>query len=298
MSWLYFALLAPVIYTAVNFIDKYLVAKVIRDYNAMPIYIAIIGLIFGCFIWLLTGRQTLMLMDTILVLLVGYLIFWAMIIYFRVLSFEETSKIIILFQMIPVFVLIFSDFFLREHLSFRQTIGFLIVFASSVAIVVENKQDFFNFSKSSFFYMIIYDIIWASANVLMKFVLVKNAYWSLLSYESWGVALGGLTVLFLSKTVRRSFLKTLKQLKIYTLAVITVNESTFITAKSVSYYAFYLGPVSLVSLLNNTQIFYGIFFGWLLTLIFPKIFQENIQKSKLIKKTVIAGIMFLGIILL
>ena len=44
--------------------------------------------------------------------------------YFAAMSYEETSAVIVLVQMIPLFVLILSTLFLGEVLALRQLGGF------------------------------------------------------------------------------------------------------------------------------------------------------------------------------
>ena len=108
MNWLFFALLAPAIYAVINFIDKYLLEKVIKDYRGMPIYTAISGLIVGTILWVINGFPLLPIKDGLLILLTGILSIFGFSFYFRALAEEQASKIVVLFQMTPVIVLILS----------------------------------------------------------------------------------------------------------------------------------------------------------------------------------------------
>lgn len=80
-----------------------------------------------------------------------------------------------------------------------------------------------------------------------------------------------------------------------TLGVMFFNEILFIISKAFTFLAISLGPVALVGVLGGTQVFYGFLYGILLTLLFPKIFQEDISKNEIVKKLLFAVILFIGI---
>lgn len=46
MSWLIYAIISPAVYSIVNFVDKYILSKQIRDYRGMSMYASIMALIF------------------------------------------------------------------------------------------------------------------------------------------------------------------------------------------------------------------------------------------------------------
>ena len=117
MTWIIPALLAPILYTIVNFIDKYIVTKEVKDYRGMPIYGTIMGLIMGSIFFVATGFPVLPLRDTLLLLLSGCLIIWSAAVYFKAISADDASKIILLFQMTPLMVLLMSYIFLGESIS-------------------------------------------------------------------------------------------------------------------------------------------------------------------------------------
>ena len=297
MSWLFFALLSPVIYTAVNFIDKYLLNKVVRDYKALPIYTAIAGFFFGIIIWIFTGFPILPIKDTVIVLITGILTVMSLVLYSKALLEEETSKIIFLFQIIPLFSVVLSYIFLKEYLTINQMMGFCLVLISSILVVVDKVDKKVKVSKA-LFYLLIYDFIWALCGILMKYALNVNSFSKLLSYESIGVGIGGLILYLTVPSIRNAFNKNFPKTKNKALGIIFLNECVFIIAKSLSYFAFSLGPVALVSVLENTQVFYGVLIGSILTIFWPKIFNERMSKEALIKKIVLGIILVIGIILL
>lgn len=297
MNWILVALSAPATYATVTFIDKYLLSRHIKDYNAMPIYTSIVAFIAGVIFWFINGFPVLPLQDTLIVLTTGILTGFSLIAYFKALSQEDTSNITILFQMFPIITLLLSLLFLKESINLFQLIGFLLVLSSGVIISLKKSKKRTHIS-SVFWLIFLYDLLWASAGVLMKFAINANSFAQVLNYESWGIAIGGAIIFILFGDVRSAFLKSLKKVKAKTLLIIGFNEGVFVIAKSLTFFAFSLGPAALVSVLETTQTFFAIIYGYLLTLLFPSIFNEDISRKGLNKKLLAAFIALTGIFLI
>lgn len=293
-NWMIFALLSPAVYTVVNFIDKYLIEKEVKDYRGMPIYASIMGGVMGTIFWFTTGMHFLPYFDALLVLTSGILQIFGMALYFRAISKSETSQLIIFFQMLPIFILIFSYIFLEEIITMRQIIGFITLLVASIGLSFDKQNAKFELS-SAFYLILAVDIIWALSAVLMKFTIHTSEFAHILTYESWGIALGGLILFLFVPVIRRSFISTQKQLHKKVLAVMFSNEGLFVLAKSLAFYAYLIGPVSLVSVVGGSvQVFFGIILGTVLTLFFPTIFKEDISRNNISKKIVFGAVICVG----
>ncbi|MFA5136489.1 MAG: EamA family transporter [Patescibacteria group bacterium] len=295
--WIIMALLSPAVFTVSNFIDKYLLSKSFKDYRALPIFTALVGFFFGSFFWILSGFPLLSFWDGFLVLVTGILTIWSLIIYFKALDHEETSIVIFLFQIIPILSLVLALIFLDERLNLKQSIGFILVIVSTMLIAAKKGKKKFRISRS-FFLILLYDLIWAVIAILMKFIMHTVSFSHVVSYESFGIGAGGIMIYVMLPAVRYAFHKSLKNIRKKTIGIIIINEIVFIIAKSVNYYAFFLGPVALVSVIGNTQVFFGIAFGTVLTIFFPRIFRENISKEGLKIKLIGALLLFIGLFFL
>jgi drug/metabolite transporter (DMT)-like permease len=296
MNWLFIALLAPAIYTVVNFIDKYIVEKHVKDSRGMPIYGTIMGLVMGMIFWVGTGFPTLGFRDTVLSLLTGALTIWGAALYFKAISNENASKIIILFQMTPVIILILSSIFLHDTINAQQFIGFILILAAALAVSSEGKKQKFKLSEA-FWLILSVDFLWSITAILAKFTIEANSFQSVLAYESWGIGLGGILLYAGFPSIRKAFHKNLKTIKKRIIGVMFLNEGIFVIAKTLTFLAYSLGPTALVSVIGSSTVFYGILYGWILTLIAPKIFQEDVSKQGLIRKFALSIILLLGIIL-
>jgi len=298
MNWVILALLAPAIYTIVNFIDKYLVSDAVKDYRAMPVYATIVGLAVGTIFWIISGFPILDPKSAAIVLFTGMLTIWGVPLYFKVMAKEETTTVIILLQTIPVISLILSYILIGETINLKQFLGFMIILtAAGAASASSNKGKIFSLS-SSFFLTLIYCFMWALAGVLIKFALEANSFSVIFTYESWGIGIGGAILFILFPTIRKAFLKNIKKVKKPTLSIIFLNELIFVFSKGITFLAYSLGPVALVSVLGGTQVFFGLIYGFILTTLFPKFFKEDISRNTLIRKGALGALVLIGIMLI
>ena len=283
-------------YTIVNFIDKYIVTKEVKDYRGMPIYGTIMGLIMGSIFFVATGFPVLPLRDTLLLLLSGCLIIWSAAVYFKAISADDASKIILLFQMTPLMVLLMSYIFLGESISAWQVVGFFLIFASIIGVSDDAHMRGFQLTKT-FWLILLVTFMWALSAILVSFTISANSFAEVLSYESWGLGLGGLMLYVFFPQIRNAFNKSIREIRKVILGVMFANEGVFVAGKTMTFFAYSLGPTSLVSVLGGTQVFIGIIYGLILTLFFPHIVKEDISRKMLSRKLVFSLILFCGLIL-
>lgn len=294
MSWLVFALLSPVVYTLVNFIDKYIVEREVPDANGIIIFTAILSTISGTIFWLLGGRPLLDPADTLLVMLTGMLTVGAALFYFLAMSREAASNIILFLQLTPIVVFILSLLFLGETLELREVVGFVLIIGAALA--ASHKPGAGRFRLSTAFFLICGTAVCQGiAFVLFDFVAANLPFLTAAAYESWGIAIGGLLVYLLVPPVRRGFNKNISSMRRFGIGMIAINETFFITAKTLGFIAITLGSATLVSVISSTGVFLGIVYGLVLTLAAPSIFKENISWANLTRKGILASILFVGI---
>lgn len=292
--WIIFALLSPAVYTITNFVDKYLLSNKVKDYNALPIYTAGVSFIFGLIWWLFAGLPTLPTKDAGIIIFTGIVTIFSIYVYLKALSIQETSMVILLFQLSPVFTLILSFFFLSETITLKQYLGFGLTLGGTSILALPNKKTSWTIPKG-FWSILIYDLMFALISIFFKYTTYEISFSQMISYESFGVGIGGLMMYLLVPTVRNAFIKSKKKLFKQAFPIIVINEIIFIIAKSLGYYAFVIGPVTLVSVIANVQVFFGLLFGYGLTVMMPKFFYEDISTEKMVLKSVAAIFMFIGL---
>jgi bacterial/archaeal transporter family protein len=280
VDWLLTALLAPAVYTVVNFIDKYIVSKEVKDYRGMPIYGTIMGFIIGTIFWVITGFPVLSLRDAAIVLTTGAINIWAAALYFKAVTLEEASKIILLFQTGPLLTLLLAFLFLGEAITLTQFVGFLLILAAVMAVSIEKGKGKFKLSEG-FILIFIVNLMFAVAAVLIKFAIEATSFSQILSFESWGLGLGGLVLYVAFPAIRNAFNQSLRAVRKLALGVMFFNEGLYVIGKSLTYFAFSIGSAALVSVVGSTQVFFGIFYGIIITLLVPKFIKEDISPTTL-----------------
>lgn len=295
--WIFAVIAGAAMYAVTNFVDKYILAKEIPDDKAVPMYTGFSSFFIGIVIWIATGFPLLNLHDSAIVIATGILSLWALAIYFKVLSDEETSTIILLFQTTPFIILILSFIFLRETITFIQFIGFVCVLIATTIISLKKTKTRFKLS-SAFFFMLAFNLLSAVSAVLMKYAITANSLRKIISYESWGIGIGAVLLYVFIPSIRRAFIQNARIIRKKVLSILILNDIFYIAAKSLTFLAFSLGPIGLVSVLGGTQVFFGILYGWILTLAYPMIFQEKITKKALLQKFTAALLLFEGIVLI
>ena len=297
MIWLFSALFGAAIHAIANFIDKYILEKEISDYKAIPIYTAIVSLIFGLVFWSFTGFPLLSPRDGAIVLITGVLSAFALVFYFKALSVEETSTVIILFQMIPDITIILSFLLLKETITIIQFVGFLCVLTATTLISFKKSRTGKTFSPA-FFYILLFDFIQAISAILVKYALNLNSFTTIVSWESVGLAFGGIIIYIFFSSIRKAFHHSIHTIRKRVVFIIAFNDVLFIAGKLFFFFGFSKGAVSLVKVLESTQVFFGILFGVLLNLAYPMIFKEKITRHKLLRKLIASLILIEGIILI
>lgn len=297
MNWLFLALLSQITYTINIFFDKYVVEERLPNYRSLPVFTSILTFFVGGMIWILNGFDQVSFNNFFFIVLSGIFTLWGFRFYIEALMKEETSIVIILIQLVPVIVLILSYLLLGETINAKQMAGFILLLSASILASLQRGNQKFQFSKA-LLYIIIADIMWASAYIAIKFASHSIDFTDLIIYESLGITIGGLSLYLFIKKTRLAFIESFKKINKTTVGVIFLNEGIFLFAKLLAYLAITSGPVTLVSVISSTQIFFGILFGVILTIILPKVFHEDLSKKSLGKKVGLSVLAFIGIYLI
>lgn len=280
MKWLFFAILTPFLNSIDSLGEKLLVEKHVKDAVVIVFNEGLLFFLFGISILFWHKVQLLPILQTLALLISGMLFIYYLIPYFKALSKEETSRVIPLFQFIPIFVLILSYIFLHESISAKQLIGFFIIFFGAF-ILSANKLDKSIFKpRKAFWYMLFSSFLYGLTPILFKFVVVKTDFWTAFFYQAMGGGIGAAT-LFIYTPYRKSFFKENLKLPFKTWVIMTVNQSATIAAELSASFAFSIAPVALVSVVAGTQPLFTLIFAILLSKFLPHVLEEDISKGAL-----------------
>jgi drug/metabolite transporter (DMT)-like permease len=290
MEWYIFALLAPAFWAMNNVLIKFLITNKFKSYFPMIFTVVFMDAVFALAVSTFTPI-VVSFPYSIVALIVGLMPLLAFWFYSKALIMEEVTRIITLFQLIPVFVVFLSVIFLNEVLGIQKYFGiFLIVIASMLISYKKSGEKPFS---SALKFMIPFGVIIAAYTISDKILLGYLDYWSLFFWNVLGTFCGVLFLLSLPK-LRKESAKTI--LAVGKKAVFTtfIGEGLYVIGTICSLVALSLVDASLASSLFGLQPFYVFFYTLLLSLFLPKILKEEISKSIISLKISAIALMFIG----
>ncbi len=290
MEWYIFALLAPAFWALNNVFVKFLITNKFKSY--FPLIFTIISCdVFFAVGVLVFGNVTFSYPYSLLALAAGLIPLSAFWFYSKALITEEVSRIVILFQLIPVFVVLFSFTFLNEILGIQRYFGIsLIVFAS---IVISYKKTGKKPFSGALKFMIPFGILIAAYTIADKTLLNYLEYWTVFFWNILGTFVGVLFMLALPK-LRSEITKTISAVGRKAVFTTFVGEGLYVIGTICSLIALSLTDASLASSLFGLQPFYVFFYTIVLSLFLPRILNEEINRKTMLLKISAVALVFIG----
>ena len=144
-NWFLIALIAPVLWSIVNHIDKYMLSKYLKDrgVGALLIFSALASVIILPFILFFYYDQLfdVSVSDLAILVFVGFLSVLAFYFYLKGMDEEEASIVIPLFQLIPVFGYFMGYYILGESLNTAQIFSSLLIIGGIIILAIEIDID-------------------------------------------------------------------------------------------------------------------------------------------------------------
>ena len=223
----------------------------------------------------------------------GILLNWYLIPYYAAIQRDDVSRVIPLYQFIPIFTLTISTIFFKETLAIKQIFGMGLVILAGLIISV-NKFDLrFLKPRPSFWFMMASCLMYGSVGLLFRFVSKSVPYWSIFSIQYMGAGFGGLA-LFILPSVRKDFGRDAKVLRSAS-RLLLVDKGLSVMAQMAEGYAVTLVAVPLVNIVDGIQPLIIFVFGFLFTRFFPHLIKENVKKEVLFQKILSIIIMLVGL---
>lgn len=293
------AITANFFWALVNFIDKYLVERFCKESNIgsllilsslFPVTLIPVALTFNADPFSLTSSQIAVL------ILSGILTTAWMFFYFNALFDEDVSSVIALFQLTPVFALIFGFLILGELPSYPQLLFAGVILVGSLIISIEK-------STGSIKYQLIAKLAAASAiialmNSLFKYVALPDTFWTSILWHAVGTCVAGITLLFAHKTYRESFLTFIKENTKIGLGLNGLNEVLVLVGDVIFAYAVLLIPLVLAQSMEAYQPIFVFIIAVGIALFRPRWANGDILNENIVLKIVGILIIVFGSVLL
>lgn len=293
MSWFYYALATPALYSVTNFIDKFIVDKKVEHPLVITVVSGLIVGMLGILMGVLGAFKEIPLYQLLLILTAGIFLEWYLWPYYIALKRDDTSRVVPLFQSVPLFVLAASSIFLKESLTVRQGMGFVLILCGGFFLAIEKLEGWMIRLRPSFWYMMLSSLLYAMALVLFRFVTKTHGFWTTVSYEFVGMAIGALFLLVVP-SIRTVFIQQLAAAKSIA-GLIVVNDVVALAARMSEGYALTLVAAPLVSIVGGTQPLFVFLYGLFLSLVFPHLIKEDVRRHVIGLKVMSITLIFSGL---
>ncbi|MBP7831617.1 MAG: EamA family transporter [Candidatus Pacebacteria bacterium] len=302
------AVVAPLLYATVNYVDKFIVGKVATSKSAWSFFglfsFIIAGIIVGGLAIVGTSIQ-LPAHNALMLMVTGiFQVSWVYL-YFKALEGEDTSSVTPLFQFIGFFAYIFGVLFLGEVLAAPKLLALALILVGGGLLSYDPGKKL-AFKKEAGYMLL------ASAIIALGLVFFKKSTTDIASFDTIGLTeffissfwmylgMGVTTVLVLvcAPSVRNDLSVMLKKNSATVWKANILNEVLNVLATLSVSYALLKIPVATVSALQSVQAFYVLLIGIFGTMFLPKYISETFTKKSIIYKVIAIGIMVAGGILL
>lgn len=292
---------ASLMWATTNHIDKYISHKFIGESNirGLLVFSSLVagGILLPFTIITKNIDYSIDYLPLIVTILSSITYLFGIYFYLKALEKNDTSIVVSMFQLIPVFSFILGFIFLKETLSIKQLFGCLIIILSAFAITIDEKHKNNDNKKYALLMMILSSFLSAIYFILFNFAVKHSDYDTVSFFYQIGLLFSGIVLIFIKK-YRIPFLRMIKNGRARIFLLNTTNEAINLFANLFVNYANTIIPIALSTTLNGFQPAFVFLIGFIGEKTAPKIFYENISKSTIIQKSIciILGVIGLYII--
>ena len=296
-NWIIFVFIAQGIWSITSLIDKIVISK---GYIRNPlVYIVLNGLTGILLVFLLpfVGFESLKFADFFIALLAGALFSASVALYYKAVQFDDISRVIILMQIAPIFVLILSYFFLGETLTGNHLIGFLLLLGAGIIVSFTKVQKSFRLSKA-FWYMLFCGLLGSISFIMAKYIFTITSFWNAFL---WLRLSGFMALVVLAvPSIRIDFVESYKKCGSRPKGLLAFKMIIDFSAFVFAGYALVQGKASLISALSSSITPIFVFVLTAITSIYlPHVVKEEINTKAILTKImaillIVAGIIFIN----
>ncbi len=299
------AIAAATLYALTNHIDKYLISKVVKNADSRSLILfstLVAGFAMSVIYAIICEFKFAFDLQSILLLFFNSALYAATLFYyFKALSRDDTTIVVIMFQFVPVFMLLLSPLILgSQSISAMQLVGCVITTIAATAVTYEPEKKKFSKSKLvTLFMMAFVSLGYAIWFIIEKVVTNGHDFNQTMLWSNLTLFIVGIIIFVFLKSYRKAFSGMLKSNGAKIVGLNLLNELLNSFGGVCSTLAGTMLSVALVSFISQgVQPFIVMMIGIIITKLFPKVEKENVAKKEIIKRviTIIACIIGLACI--
>lgn len=295
-------IVAAFLWAITNHIDKFLVNGIDESASSIETLLMfstlVAGLVFSP-IWLIicNFNVSLSMSSLIVVFLASFIFLMATYVYFKALDTNDTTIIVIMFQMIPVFSFILALIFFDEMLTFNQILGSIIIIVAAIIISIDFNNKESKFNLKTLILMTLSSLLYSVYYILFDFAIRHDNYNAVAFWYQIGFLIMGI-VLFCIKRFRNNFINAIKNNGKKYFSLNALNELLALGANLLENYANVTIPIALANASNGLQCMFVFILGILGTKFLPKYFNEDLNKKVIIQKIICIILSIIGLVIM
>ena len=295
-------ILACFLWAVTNHIDKFMITGIDQSKDSIKILLLFSTFVAGIVlipIWLILGHFEIGIstISLISVLLSSVIYILATVLYFKAIEKNDTSIVVVMFQLIPVFSYALALILFKENLTARQIIGSIIIIFSAIIITFDFSEKNSKKKLKALLLMTISSLCYSVYFILFDIGIRHSAYYSCAFWYQIGFLIMGLMLLCI-KAYRIPFINAIKKNGKRYLVLNVTNESINLIANLLVNFANTLLPIALVNVLNGFQSMFVFILGVIGTIFIPKYIKEDLRRSVVIQKIISIILGIIGLIIL
>ena len=297
-----FGILASFLWGLTNHIDKFLLSGIDKSKNNIKVLLVfstfIAGLVLTPF-WLILSkfRVSISLISLICVLLASIIYILATYSYYKAIEKNDTSIVVVMFQLIPVFSYILALILFKESLTIHEIIGSILIVLSAIIISFDfNNKNNTNRFKALLF-MLLASLFYGTYFILFDVAIRHSSYYSCAFWYQIGFLSIGIILLCI-KAFRLPFINAIKKNGKKYLYLNISNEALNLIGNLLVNYANVALPIALVTVLTGFEGAFAFIIGVLGTIFIPKYIKEDLNKTIVIQKVFCIILGIIGLIIL
>ena len=292
------AALSPFIWAFVNHLDKYAVEKYMhgRDPGALILFTGLAAYIMAGFVFFLGHVHFLPFRTSILMVGGGAMLIFSYIPYLYAIARDEASNVAPLFQLITPIAYVFALLFLGEHIGLLPSAAGGLIFLGALILSFDIKR--LRIKGRSLWLMLLASAMIAGNVVIFKYFALETSFSATAFYDLVGAAAGGTLLFACVGTYRRTFIAVIRDHRHRVVGVNLIAEILSILSRLINGFVSLLLPIAIVQFVNGLQPLFIMLIGLVLTVFFPSISKESIDRGSLLQKGLAALLMLAGFALL
>ena len=294
MLWVIFALISPLLWSINGIVNKFMISKITKStfsFYILSTFVQTIVVILAVLFFPLNFDFNYILLSIIS----GMIGSGAFLTFLFALEVEDTSKVVPLTYISNIFIIILAFVFLNESFHLSKYFGIALILSGSFILSYKKTKGKHKVTPALGF-ILLNTILFATSTVLNKIILSGFDFWSLFSWGMIGANMLAIS-LFIKKKIRKDFVNDLKIKKRQHL-IILINSLFGMGGLMTYFVALSLGPATLVSSMGAITPLLTLILTVFLSLFFPHIIQEQIDKRSLTIKVLCTFLIIIGAIII